>query len=218
MAFTFPLSVGQFASLLFIEDAVFTPARNDEITGMGSLSPLHAKLASPLWAVDLKTMPLDNDQAESVATMLEVLSEPGRDFYISNPRKLAPKMDPDGSILDGAVITIASVETNNHQLSLTGFPEDYVISRSDMFAFEYGPSEQKRRAYHRFAEDGITTSMGNLGPIEVFPHILPGATAGDVVTIVGAAMRAKIVPGSYRPQGYGGGHEVLTFRAIQKLI
>lgn len=217
MAFTYPLSLEKFWELLFLEDVVFKPQRNDETTGMGSLDPLHAQLGSPLYRADCSTGPINNDDAEALAGIIEMLEHPGRDFYICNPRKLAPRSDPTGAILGANVITISAIGSNNNQLSLQGFPNGYILSPGDMVAFDYGPVGQKRRAMHRINELG-TASAGSIGLLECFPHIRAGVTVGTVVTLIRPAMRAKLISGSYRPQGAGGEHQRFSFSALQKLV
>jgi hypothetical protein len=245
MALLFPLSVEVFADRLFLESATFTPQRSDETTGLGSLDPLHAQLASPLWRVDCSTGPIENDDAEGLAALIELLQQPGHDFYICNPRKLAPRMDPDGSLLLGTTVlhpsapwndsftwsnliywdavtsefipVIDSVAGNNHQITISGLPAGYILGPGDMFAFKYGPIEQQRTALHRFADTGLANSSGVISNIEVFPHIRAGAEAGDVVILLEPAMLAKMIPGTYKPQGRGGEHESFSFSALQKL-
>lgn len=217
MAFQYPLSLEKFWELLFLEDVVFKPQRNDETTGMGSLDPLHAQLGSPLYRADCSTGPINNDDAEALAGIIEMLEHPGRDFYICNPRKLAPRSDPTGAILGNSVITISGIGVNNNQLSMQGFPDDYILSPGDMVSWDYGPVNQKRRAMHRINELGISDN-GQILFVECFPHIRAGTEVGNVVTLIRPAMRAKLISGSYRPQGAGGEHQRFSFSALQKLV
>lgn len=246
MALSFPLSFDDFMALIGLEEGTFTPSRNDQISGLVSGQPLHAELASPLWRFEGSTGPIPNDDAEAIAALLEVLEHPGRDFYIANPRKKWPRADPDGKIIGGAAYlhtsmawdddliwndampwggpaptyqpALHTLASNNRQISVDGLPPAYVISRGDMLHFEYGPEGQKRRALHRAVET-VTASADGLTPLfEVFPHIRSGALAGDPVSVVQPTMRAKIVPGSYQPEGVGAMHQRFTFSAIQKLI
>lgn len=218
MTLIFPLAVEVFNDRLFLEDAQFQMQRSDETSGMGSLDPLHAQLASPLWRADCSTGPIENADAEGMAALFEVLERPGNDFYITNPRKPGPRLDPEGDILGNAVVTLADVFDNNHEVRFEGLPEGYILAPGDMFAFEYGPTLQRRRALHRIVETGVANASGVISRIEVGMHIRPGWAAGAVVTLINAAMRAKIVPGSYRSQAAGAEHQRFSFTALQKLI
>lgn len=218
MALTFPLSFADFMALIGLEEGTFTLSRNDQVSGLGNGQPLNAELASPLWRVEGQTVPMNNDDAEAVAALFEMLEHPGRDFYIANPRKIGPRMDKDGSILGASTPTIDTLQANNREIRIAGLPDGYVISRGDMIAFEYGPSGEKRRALHR-AVGTVTAAVGGLTPLlEVFPHIRAGAAVGDPVSLAPATMRAKLIPGTYQPVQAGAMHQRFTFSAIQKLI
>jgi hypothetical protein len=245
MALTFPLPFEQLMGLIGLEEGTFTLSRSDEVSGLGNGQPLNAELASPLWRFDGTTSAIENDDAEAVMALIEVLEQPGKDFYVANPRKLAPRSDPDGIklrrldalhtskawndalIWDDAmpwggafpvpVVTIYSIEPDNRQLTLAGLPAGYVLSAGDMFAFEYGPSGQKRRGLHRLVSGATAGSNGRAGPIEVSSFIRTGAAVGDAVFLLPPAMRAKVIPGSVKPSAVGSLHQRISFSAIQKL-
>ena len=218
MALSFPLSLAAFADRLMIETATFSLSRNDQVSGLGNGQPLNAELASPLWRVDVTTYAHKNDDAEALAALIEVLGHPGRDFYIYNPRKASPREDPGGSILGGATPSIQSIATNNRQVRIQGLTGGYVLSAGDMSAFEYGPSGQKRRAVHRLLETVTANGSGLTPLVEVYPHIRTGAAEGDPVTLIKPALRAKLIPGTFRQTQVGPLHQRLSFSAIQKLI
>jgi hypothetical protein len=217
MALSFPLSFAAFMALIGLEDGMFSLSRNDQVSGLPN-APLNAELASPLWRFDGTTGPIPNDDAESIAALFEMLEAPGRDFYIANPRKIGPRMDKSGAVLGSASPTIHTLASSNRELRITGLPSGYVLSRGDMIAFDYGPSGQKRRAIHRLAGDA-TASSGGLTPlVELSTFIRAGAAVGDPVYLAPATMRAKLIPGTYKPQQSGPLHQRFTFSAIQKLI
>jgi len=218
MALTFPLSYEEFASKLFLEDATFAQQRSDETTGMGSLDILNATLATPLWRVDCVTGPIENEDAEALASLIEILEQPGKTFYISNPRKVAPRADPTGSILGAANPTISALNSNNKQLSITGLPVGYTLSQGDMFSFTYGPGGSPRRALHRFAGSATASAGGVISDIEISDFIRAGAEVGNVVKLVQPVMLAKLIPGSYKPKGRGSLHQTFSFSAMQRLI
>lgn len=218
MALSFPLAFDDFMARFGLEEGTFTLSRNDQVSGLGNGQPLNAELASPLWRFEGATIQIPDDDAEAIAALFEVLEHPGRDFFIANPRKKGPRVDPDGAILGSATPTIHTLASNHREIRVTGLPGGYVLSRGDMIAFDYGPAGQKRRALHRIVST-VTASSGGLTPLmEVFPHIRAGALVGDAVSLAPATMRAKLIPGSYSPSGVGGMYQRFTFSAIQKLI
>ena len=217
MALTFPLAFADFMALFGLEEGAFSLSRNDQVSGLPN-APLNAELASPLWRFDGTTGPILNDDAESIAALFEMLEAPGRDFYVANPRKIGPRMDKSGATLAGYSPTIQTLAANNRELRVQGLPAGYVLSRGDMIAFDYGPVGEKRRAMHRLSGD-VTASSGGLTPlVELSTFIRAGAAVGDPVYLAPATMRAKLIPGTYKPQQSGPLHQRFTFSAIQKLI
>lgn len=217
MALTFPLPFADFMALIRLTDGMFTLSRNDEVSGLPN-APLNAELASPLWRFNGTTGPIPNDDAEAMASIFEMLEAPGRDFYVANPRKPGPRHDKDGAILGAAQPTIYALESNNRELRINNLPPGYLLSTGDMVAFDYGPVGQKRRAMHRLAGDALATSAGQTEMVELSTFIRSGAAVGDRVYLAPATMRAKLIPGTYRPTQDGELHQRFTFSAIQKLI
>lgn len=237
-ALTFPLFFQQFMALIGLEEGMFSLSRNDQLSGIGNGQPLNAEIASPLWRFEGTTIVIPNDEAEAIAAVFEMLEAPGRDFYVANPRKRGPLLDTSGDILGGGggpslwldftsdigfvgssdgVPVVAALASNNRELAIGGLPPGYVLSRGDMIAWDYGPVGQKRRAFHRLAGT-VTASSGGLTPlVELSTFIRPGASVGDPVHLAPATMRAKLTPGSYKPQQAGPLHQRFTFSAIQKL-
>lgn len=242
-----PLPAEEFVDLFHVSEATFTPARFDEYSGLRSGQPLKAELASPLWRADITTTIVRNDDGEALAALFEALEHPGRDFFIYNPRKVGPRLDPDGDLLlgrpylhtslawdDGLIWnnampwggafpvpapTIHSVAENNRELRIQGLLAGYVLSRGDMVAFDYGPPEQMRRALHRVVDMLVTTGPDGITPLfEVYPFVRPGWASGNPVHILLPSMRATLVPGTYRPAGVGALDQRFTFSAIQKLV
>src|SRR5690606_25977213 len=126
------------------------------------------------WQVNVTSGPINNQDSESVAALIEVLERPGNDFYVSNPRKPGPRSDPTGANLAGFSPSIAALPANNRQIQFKGLPANYVLSRGDMFSFDYGPEGAKRRALHRLVETVAADGDGDTVNIEVFPHIRSG--------------------------------------------
>lgn len=219
MALAFPLAFADFMALIGLEDGSFTLQRNDQVSGLGNGQPLNAELASPLWKFDGQTVAMKNDDAEALAAIFELLEAPGRDFYVANPRKIGPREDKDGDILGSATPSIHSVASNNREARIKGLPSGYVLSRGDMVAVSYGPSESKRRDILRIASAKVTADGDGITPlIEFSTFIRAGVAANDPVLLAPATMRAKLIPGSYRPVQVGPLHQRFVFSAIQKLI
>lgn len=218
MALSFPLAFADFMAMIGLEEGTFTLSRNDQVSGLGNGQPLNAELASPLWRFEGTTGPIPNDEAERIAGRFEMLEAPGRDFYVANPRKIGPRLDKAGSVLGDATPTIHTLAANNRELRIAGLPAAYALSDGDMVAFDYGPAGRKRRALHRFVVDAVASSGGLTPLAELSTFIRAGAAVGDPIYLAPATMRAKLIPGTYKPHQAGALHQRFTFSAIQKLL
>lgn len=248
MAWTYPLSLADFYDKIRV--AIGSPnwelARNDQTSGLGSLDPLNAELASPLWRASIQLPAMPNAEADELITMLEMLCHPGRKFFFSNPKHEYPASDPGGEELRGdeylkttepwdddllwgdlipwgSAVSYApkilALGSNNRSLSLSGLPPGYKLSIRDMLAFDYGPEGQKRRAMHRVVETVIADEDGITGLFEVFPHIRAGAAVNDPVFLEKPAILASVIPGTFDPGTADTVNTVgISFGIIQRLI
>lgn len=221
MAWTYPLSLADFYDKLRIAvpGSNWKLARFDQVSGLGSGQPLTAELTSPLWTLPVRLVSMDNDEADQIIAMLEMLCHPGKAFYFSNKKREFPAADPAGTILGNASPAIQSLDASNQRLSIGALPAGYRLTQGDMLAFDYGSAGQKRRAFHRIEESVTASSEGVTPLLEVFPHIRSGAAEGDPIMLAKPAALASIVPGSFDP---GTADTVNThgiaFDIIQRLI
>ena len=75
----------------------------------------------------------------------------------------------------------------------TGLPAGYVLTRGDYLAFTCSGV----RALHRIVTNTVSANgAGTTGTFEVTPRIRAGASVGLAVTLVKAACKAVLVPGS----------------------
>jgi hypothetical protein len=221
MAWTYPLSLANFYDKIRV--AIGSPnwelARNDQTSGLGSLDPLNAELASPLWRASIQLPAMPNAEADELITMLEMLCHPGRKFFFCDPKREYPANDPNGDEIFASTVTLYTVASNNRQIRLAGLPEGFKLSIRDMLAFEYGPVGQKRHALHRVTESVIAAMDSTTPSFEVFPHIRAGALAGDPVKLIKPAMLASIIPGTFDPGTADTVNTVgISFDIIQRLI
>lgn len=194
MALTLPLSLADFFDTLHVRSAPFMLMDQQEYSGLGTGEGLAHDLGPKLWeaAVASSNMPLDD--ALALLGRIEALDGAINAFYAYNPARAFPKADPDGTILGVSAPTIHTIATNRKETRVTGLPAGYVLSAGDMLAVDYG--SPTRRALVRLVT-GATASGAGLTPLfEVRPHLRPGVTTTLAVTLVKAAMKAKIVPGS----------------------
>lgn len=194
MAITFPMSIAAFADVIGVRRVKWMLQDNRELSGMGSGQVLQAKLAPSLRVGDVTLREWYHDDAAAIEAKLESLIEQQGSFYLYDPRKWAPRRDPDGSILGASTVRIASLPTPA-TMSLKGLPPNYKLSAGDYLAFDYGGSPL-RRAFHRISEDVTASGVGTTPAFNVTAFIRPGAAVDAIVTLIKPAAKCIIKPGS----------------------
>ncbi|WP_309086382.1 hypothetical protein [Chelativorans sp.] len=198
MTLNFPLPLTDFADLLSIETVAWKLERWDEYSGLGNGDVIAAELAPPRWSGDVSIAPMYNDDAASVQALIESLDGAINSFYLYAPQKAFPMADPDGTLLGSATPTIGSLGANNKSLTVSGLPAGYVLTRGDLFSFDYG-TNPVRRGFHRVAETVMASAGGVTPSFEVRPHFRPGVTTGRPITLIKPAAKVFIMPGSFNP-------------------
>ena len=193
MALAFPLSNAGFMDLLGIAEITFDAPPQVEANGTGGGEIMTADLGPMLWTGSVSLGAMTALESATPELLLDVLGPPGRSFYAYDTRRPAPLADPTGAILGAAAPTINSLNANNRDVSLTGLPAGYVLTRGDYLAFTYSGV----RALHRIVTNTVSANgAGTTAQFEVTPRLRPGASVGLAVTLVKASCKAVLVPGS----------------------
>ena len=194
MAFTFPLTAAQFIDILPVSDMVFDLPEAMEISETGGGEVLTAELGTRLWRGKIWLGDLLADEADEVMTRLDVLRRTGASFMIHDPRRPGPRLDLEGALLGASTPTLDAVMPNRLDIRIARLPPGYQLRRHDYVAFSYG-TNPVRHALHRLVGQATANSTGRL-VVEVSPAIREGATVGTSITLIKAACKAVIVPGS----------------------
>lgn len=199
MAYSFPLTSAQFMDVLPIREITFDLSEAMEVSGeTGAGEILTAEHGVRLWQGDIQLGDMTRDEAAECMAMLDVVRRVGGSFMCHDVSRPAPRLDPAGSAIAGFSPELYAVHANNREVRLSGMPVGYQIRRYDYLAFSYG-SNPVRFALHRVAEPASTASTGVTGYFEVSPNIRPGFALGAGVSLVRAACKALVVPGSFNP-------------------
>ena len=192
MALSFPLSLNQFFKDLGIVSATFDimDTRSGMMTGGGDV--MSASTGPALWHGSISVKPMHWKNRIGLETKANLLKTAGASFKLWHPEQRWPAAYDDSSVLDGSAITIASVSTDNRELTMSGVPVGYQFTSGDAIGFTYG-SNPTRYAYHRVLENSATAT------VEVQPPIRAGFAVGISVDLVQPVLVAKIVPNSIRP-------------------
>lgn len=194
MAVSYPYALPVLADRLKLQKVSWTIQRNDELSGDGDGRVWQAELAPPLWTATVELCEMDLDLAEAVAALIRKLHGAQESFLLYNPARKYPTIDPTGTILGSAYVTVAA--TGGNTISLTGLPAGYVISLGDKMSIAYAGS---RVAFLEASETVAADGAGTTGPIEVFPHVPVGIQAGQAVTLIRPACKCFILPNTHNP-------------------
>lgn len=196
MALTWPLPLSAFLDTLPIQRVTFQLANSVTHSETGGGEVISHRRGARLWAGKII---LDKDYHAvwaAIEARLALLEEPGASLLIKDVRMSGPIADRDHSLLGAAVPKIATLDSNNREMTVKGLPAGYVISQGDLLGFTYGTSPI-RYAFHRVVTGGIANGLGITPDIEVIPFIRPGAQVNAVLTLGDPVLKAKLTNAEY---------------------
>lgn len=214
MALTFPLAEAQFMDKVRVRVSQFwcpEPQAIDETSG-GSV--LKASIGEALWQGAITAAPdTDFDSEAALEALISVADRAGSTFLIHDLRKPFPAADPDGSILGTATPVIASLESNNREISVSGLPANYVLTAGDLIGWEYG-SNPVRYALHRLVSGATANATGETGLFEVTPFIAP-VSIGTAIKLVRPPIKVVMRPNPSYGRARPGVSEGVEFSFVQ---
>lgn len=166
-------------------------------------------LGSGIWMADYTTVPLPNDDALAFEAALNSLDGVIQPFEACDLRRQYPRAYPTGAGANDSAL--ASVNSNNKALSLSGLAAGQVVSSGDYLSFAYGDS----RAFHQAVETITANGSGATGQFEVRPHLRPGWTLSTAVKLKSPRGLFTLVSGSVSSKLNGALHSVISFQAVQ---
>ncbi|NTT88575.1 hypothetical protein [Tabrizicola fusiformis] len=190
---TFPLSLAQFYDLLPISKAELDQPEALDLSQTTGGEVLTADLGTSLWSGRIELGVMTHDEVSAIRPLINILRRAGTSFLVSDPTRPWPRLDPNGTVLGAATPTILAIGGSGRELSLTGLPAAYPISRGDLMSFTYG--SPTRYALHEVVGAAVANGAGETGLIEVNPPIRPGASAGAAVQLIWPRCKARLVPG-----------------------
>ncbi|WP_295081166.1 hypothetical protein [Tabrizicola sp.] len=219
MPLSYPLPLATFAdSLLVAEASCELPEQLAQSRTAGG-EQLTADLAERLWTGRINIGAQQRHEVGVQEVLVSLLGQAGRTFLMYDRRRPNPLLDPTGSILGAASVTILALGGDPRELSLTGLPVGYTLSRGDYLSFAYTSLAVSRQALHRVVDATVVANgSGQTALFEVEPFIRPGAVTGAAVTLRKAFCKAVKVAGSGTPNtGRSSLSEGLGFDWVQSL-
>ncbi len=191
---TFPLTLAQFYDLLPIQQAELDLPEALDMSQTTGGEVLTAELGTSLWSGRIELGVMTHDEVSAIRPLINILRRAGTSFLVSDPTRPWPRLDPNGTLLGAATPTILAVGGSMRELSLTGLPAAYPISRGDLLSFTYG-SSPTRYALHECVGSASANGAGQTGLIEVNPPLRPGVSAGAAVQLIWPRCKVRLVPG-----------------------
>jgi hypothetical protein len=215
MVLASPIALPDLVGLLQIETVSWNLAYQQEFSGLGSGEGLAADLAPPLWEAECASRAFYHREVERWRSRFLALDGSMRSFMLYNPAAASPETDPSGTILAGSSITVRTVATDRNEISFAGLPVGFVIPWGTYAQIQAG--SPSRVALVQLLESRTATGLGNTSSAEVRPHLRPWVSVGDAVTLVNAAAKVKLMPGSLRVESVDALMSRLRFTARQTL-
>jgi hypothetical protein len=197
-ALTYPLSRAEFQARIRVASATFHDQEQLETSGLASGQILRADIGPQLWRGTVTLVPGYHDDVQAVEARLSILRRSGASFFISDPRRIGPRSDPEGTTLGASTVQIHTLVTGNREIRLKGLPSGYVLSEGDMLSFSYSVGSVTLYALHRLVVGATADGSGVTPAFEVTPPIRPGAAVDAAVVLVRPYCKAIMVPGSVR--------------------
>lgn len=216
-ALTFPLALEDFFDGLRITTTGFDLTERMRRSETGGGESLVSDLSPRLWQFRFQVRTTTHAEQRAAEAKARILKQAGRPFFVTDPTAAYPASDPDGSTLGSSTVTIASLNSDNRRLTLTGLPANYELPAGTLLSFTYG--SPARYALHEVVAGVTAYGTGTTQLFEVSPFIRPGATVGTWVTLIKPFCKAVMMPGSWEagPRRVDGFTEGFSFDAIQTL-
>lgn len=181
MAVSFPLTLAQFSARLRVTGLSLhcpTPKSQSRTAG-GEI--IQARLGASLWQGECQLSFARQMTTSGVRSLVDLLLDPAASFLFSPGDYYGPALDPGGTLLGSANVTVSGVAANNRDITLAGLPNGYKLSGDDLLSFTYG-TNPVRYAFHRVV---FTTGGASSGRVtaEVWPRVRPGWVAGAAVEL-----------------------------------
>lgn len=218
MALSFPLAIATFADTLLVEQTTCDLPEMVEMSRTAGGEQLTADMGERLWTGRVALGKMVRSEVGRPETLIQVLKQ-GRTFEIYDRRRPNPLLDPTGTILGAASVSILALGADPRELSLSGLPVGYTLSSGDYMSFAYTDLAITRQALHRVVDVTVVANgLGETALFEVVPALRPGAAVAAPVTLRKPFCKAVMVAGSASPSsGSSTIYEGLGFDWVQTL-
>lgn len=195
-ALTYPLALAIFADSLLVAQNSFHLPEQVQQSRTGGGEQLSADVGERLWTGEIMLGRMTKAEAGRPEVLIDLIRQSGRSFLMYDRYRTNPLLDPLGTILGAASVSILALGGDARELSLAGLPVGYTLSAGDYLSFAYG-SSPVRQALHRVVNTtAVANASGQTALFEVTPALRPGAVAAAPVQLKKAFCKAVAIYGS----------------------
>lgn len=211
-----PRPLADFMDRLRVTAFEWSPRESRQIDGQGSGQILQIEQAPDLWTAKI-TIALDyHGGARKTRALLNSLVPVGRFALVYDLIAQYPAYDPDGTILGGRTVTLASIGTNRDQIALAGLPAGYQMTEGDMVELQYG-ADPLRRQLVEVHEPAAADGAGVTGAFTVYPHIRPAVSTAAAVNLKQPALKMMRVAHS-AGRSVAVIHDGMSIELVEKVV
>lgn len=146
-------------------------------------------MGTPLWQASYQTTTLLANDMDVWRARMKMLEGSLKQFWAMPMSRCFPIAYPNGTgIGNVAAVKVESLGTDNKSLLLNGLPIWNTISIGDYI--------QIGTKLYQVLENAIANASGRTTRFKVRPHLAPGTTAGNIVTLVKPSVPMILVAGS----------------------
>lgn len=195
-ALTYPLALATFADSLLVSQNSFSLPEQVQASRTAGGEQLSADVGERLWTGQIMLGRMTKAEAGRPEVLIDLIRQTGRSFLMYDRFRPNPLLDPLGTILGAAAVTILALGGDARELSLAGLTVGYTLSAGDYLSFAYGASPV-RQALHRVVNTIVVANGSGQTPLfEVTPALRPGAAAATPVQLKKAYCKAVAIYGS----------------------
>jgi hypothetical protein len=206
-----PLPKADFANTLRVASVDFRANWNQQSSLTGGGIRTYKDRGPMLWSADVTTVPMTHAEANALMALINSRNGGIKSVLLFDPRVLGPSTDPDGALFGSAAPKVGTI-TDRFTVAFTDFPANYVIPAGTYIEIKFDTS---RYYLGLTVESRTANGSGAVAALEVTPALPAGIETGDAVTVIRAAMKARIVPNSAYPASVTALHTSLRFTAEQ---
>ncbi len=197
MALSYPLSLANVFDVLVKIETRFWLDEASSVTETQGGEILQAAYGARLWQGSVTVQADAYANLDQMMARVALLQQAGASFSVTQSGRSGPQADPTGSILGASLPTITAVNANLQDLTISGLPAGYVLTRGDFIGFQYG-SSPVRRALHQVITTQTANGSGVISSIQVMPPLRAGYSTPISIDLVRPVCKAVIVPGSFQ--------------------